>query len=168
MRRPVLRFALACLLFAGWMGYLIHLAVTAAHTVVVSRPQVLVADFVVAAQVDSLDGPVTVKEVVLAHVNEKVPSPGDDIKVSNLRECKRLPRDGEDPKDVPLDWTGPGVYLLPLKVTGQGGGDTYKVAEVPPSPGFPPRREVPVQPPPRIYSRTDDAVRQVRSMSPER
>ena len=168
MRRPVLRFALACLLFAGWMGYLIYLVVTAAHPIVVSRPQVLVADVVVAAQVDSLDGPVTVKEVVLAHVNEGVPAVDKVIKVMNLRECKRLPRDGEDPKDVPLDWTGPGVYLLPLKVTGQGGVETYKVVEVPPSPGFPPRRETPVQPTPRIYPRSDDAVRQVRGMVPQR
>jgi len=161
MRRPWVRFALACLLFLGWIGYLVFLVLTSAHPVVVSRPQMLVADLVVAARIDSLDGPCTVEEVLLAR--DGVEAPADKtIQVENLRDCKRPPRDDEDPTLVPLDWTGTGTYLLLLHPVRDG--KTYRVVDVPPSPGFPRNGKTT----PRLYRRTDDAVRQVRAMIPAR
>ena len=52
-RRPWL-LAVAAGLFAAWIGYLFYLALTAGHPpVVLSRPQFLVADLWVIAEVDA-------------------------------------------------------------------------------------------------------------------
>jgi hypothetical protein len=119
MKRRRWLLALAVGLFAAWIAYLAFLALTANHPRVLSRPQFLVADLWVIAEVKGFDQPVTVLEVPWAH--EGVNKPGKDapITVSNLERCRE-----EDMK--------PGRYILPLTREGQG----YHVTEVPPSPGY--------------------------------
>ena len=63
---------------------------------------------------------------------------GQKLHVLNLALCKRLPREpqkGEPQENVSPDFTGPGLYLLPLR---QVEGDKYEVVPTPPSPGYPP------------------------------
>jgi hypothetical protein len=103
MKRPsVALLAVAAGLFAAWIGYLAFLALTASHPTVLSRPQFLVADLWVIAEVDGPEGPVTVREVVYAAppVRATAPKEGVPIEVKDLAECKK-------------DWTGRGRYILP-------------------------------------------------------
>jgi hypothetical protein len=60
---------------------------------------------------------------------------------------------------VPLDWTGPGAYILPVELTADEKG--YAVIRVPPSPGYPPPGFE--RGPPRIYRATDDVMREYRA-----
>ncbi len=153
---PVVRFVLPCCLFAGWIGWLGWMAATTKQTVL-SRPQLLVSEMDVVAEVAALDQPIVVKEVLAGAARDAAVVSGASLRVGNLAECKRLPREGEDADDVPLDWTGPGLYLLPLRATTNG--QTYLVAETPPSPGYPPRGSG-SKGSPRIYHATSDVLRQ--------
>jgi hypothetical protein len=109
---------LAATLFAAWIIYLAYLALTASHPKVLSRPQFLVADLWVIAEVEDLDKPVKVVEVPYAR--GEAPEKGSTITVGNLSQCKE-------------DWKGPGRYILPL--VKEGSAD--QVAAVPRSPGGP-------------------------------
>jgi hypothetical protein len=143
MKRPsVALLAVAAGLFAVWIGYLAYLALTASRPVVLSRPQFAVADLWLVAQVDTLDGPATVREVVYAAppVRATAPKPGTAIEVKNLADCRD-------------EWKGPGAYILPLTVD----GSTYRVAFIPESPGF---RAAP----PRIYPATPETLQQASEM----
>jgi hypothetical protein len=156
---PVARFVLALGLFAGWVGWLGYLAATKARPVVLSRPQLMVSDADVLAEVSALDVPVVVKEVL--HSKGVGLAVGDSLDVPNLKACRRLPRGNEKVEDVPLDWTGPGTYLLPLKKTDDG----FAVVDVPPSPGYPPegaREKGFVRGFPRIYRVDDDLLARYR------
>ena len=166
MRRPAVRVALACLLFAGWLGYLIFLALTSTRPVVLSRPQLLVSPLDVVARVDNLAGKVVVKKVLYPRDGKGVKPPAEEqsITVVNLKDCKRVAREDEDPRDVPTDWKGPGLYLLPLKPVD---GDSYQVVVVPPSPGFPVGHRKVVTPTPRLYPANEEALRQHRLIKPE-
>ena len=164
---PVARFIAASLLFAGWIGWLIFLAVTSRKPVVLSRPQLLVSEIDVLAEVDALDKPVNIKEVLFARIKDEDVKPGATLTIANLRDCKRLPRGQERWDAVPLDWTGPGVYLLPLQTTD---GHTYGVTTTPSSPGYPPRDLDETGRPdadrgkgtPRIYPLNEELLRQYR------
>jgi hypothetical protein len=97
----------AFVLFAVWIGRLAYLALH--KPVILVRTEFLVADVVVLARVDSLDGPVTVQGVCWPQDPKELEDkglpwqPGDrpDITVTNLERCHG-------------DWTGPGEYILPL------------------------------------------------------
>lgn len=119
-RRSVALLVVAAGLFAAWIAYLAFLAVTASHPVVLSRPQFLVADLWVIADVDVPKGSVTVREVVYAAppVRDTAPKAGTTIEVKNLGDCK--------------GWTGNGRYILPLVVD----GSAYGVPPIPRSPGY--------------------------------
>jgi hypothetical protein len=124
MKRPsVALLAVAAGLFAVWIGYLAYLALTASHPIVLSRPQFLMADLWVVADVEGPEGPVAVSEVVYAAppVRATAPKVGAVIQVDNLADCKRY-------------WTGRGKYILPLAADDKG----YRVPAVPRSPGYPP------------------------------
>src|SRR5207249_4785636 len=109
------------------------------------------------------DKPVIIEQVLHSSIKDSAVAPGASIRVDNLAECKRLPREGEDPKEMPLDWTGPGKYLLPLRTSG---AESYQVVVIPPSPGYPPRdsRGVPRSATPRIYPVNDELLEQYRDI----
>ncbi len=136
--------ALAVVLFAGWIGYLAFLALTNSHAVVLSRPQFLVADLWVVADVDDLDKPVKVADVAFAKGD--APEKGNTIEVRNLSACKE-------------DWKGPGRYILPLTHDATG----YYVTAIPRSPGYGP----PV-PQFRIYADTPETGAQLAHLPREK
>jgi hypothetical protein len=145
MKGAALRLMLAAVLFAGWLGYLAYLAVTAAHPIVLSRAQFQVSGLDVIAQIDATDSrPTSIVRVI------EVPWPaaekklkGQTLAVQNLDLCE--------------GWQGPGEYILPLSVV----GENYEVTATPRSPGYPPAR-VPGERSvlPRIYPLTSQTARQ--------
>jgi hypothetical protein len=133
----MIRLALTVTLFAAWLGYLGFQVVTRPRTafgqpLVVSRPQVLASEIDVVADVPDLDGQVTVVEVLYPAEKSGLKA-GDKIQVSNVGECAPPPRGADVPPPF-LDWSGPGRYVLPLR--GRAADGSYRVARVPPSPGF--------------------------------
>lgn len=119
--RRVWLLALAAGLFAAWIGYLAYLAITTtAHpTYVLSRPQFLVADYWIVAEVKDLEQPIKIADVVYVRpaAKDKQPQKGEEVKLSNLSECREY-------------WIGSGNYILPLMRTEKG----YRVAPVPHGP----------------------------------
>ena len=83
-------------LFFSWLSYLIFLWWTLPHApgggpVVLSRPQFLISNDDVIAQIDSLTGPVTIKEVVFPTKSPREAAlRGQTIRVTNLRQCRPL------------------------------------------------------------------------------
>jgi len=139
------RLILAAGLFVAWIGFLALLAATATQPVVLSRPQFLVSEFDVIAQVEQgKDGPdpeVSVREI-------RWPAKGTEDLVGkkttilNLKQC-----DG---------WQGPGSYIIPLRKADK---DTFVVVSPPMSPGFEPMKVRP-----RIYRETPETLRQLNSI----
>jgi hypothetical protein len=120
-RRKAL-LAVTVVLFVGWMAYLIHLALTHRHPVVISRPQILVSQIVVVAHVEGEDVPkdnVTIEQILFSEKEPPGIAIGNTIRVANLPQSTG-------------NWTGPGDYLLPLEKS----DDTYQVTLIPRSPGF--------------------------------
>jgi hypothetical protein len=142
-RRPWL-LAVAVALFALWIGYLAYLALTAGHPRVLSRPQFLVADLWVIADVDDFDKPVKVVQVAFAGPGLKGQEPERDavLEVSNLSKCKE-------------DAMTPGRYILPLTKEGQG----YRVTAIPRSPGY-----GPPTPHARVYPDTPETHAQLAQL----
>lgn len=155
-------------LFFSWIGYLIYLVQnlppTNAGPVVLSRPQFLISNLDVVAQIDGLNDPVTIVEVFHPE-EEKARWIGKKIYVRNLDRCR--PTVFRSNEESLLDFRGPGQYILPLRPTGAhplirsigflatpwaGLGQlseglrlkdvisspvTFDVAPTPPSPGYP-------------------------------
>src|SRR5437762_3330320 len=105
---PLARFVLAGCLFAAWIGWLSWMASKKNEQTVLSRPQLLISEMDVVAEVPALDQPVVIETVLRNTIKDSAVKPGDSIKVDNLADCKRLMREGEEARDVPLDWTGSG------------------------------------------------------------
>lgn len=125
------RFVAASLALLGWLGYLAFLAMTESRPTVLSRPQLLVADLVVAAEVtERTTTQVDVREVVRQPLAGSALNAGH-LKVTNLSECS--------------GWEQPGLYLVPLLRSATPDGNvTFAVPPIPRSPGFSGER-------PRIY-----------------
>ena len=123
MRARVLWLIVAATLFAAWLGWLTYLAVTTSRPIVISRAQLLVSTIDVIAEVSEKDGhpadQATVAEVRWPTEGPEPKLVGQTIRVVNLPECQ-------------FKWTGPGRYILPLVKD----GDAFRVAAIPPSPGF--------------------------------
>jgi hypothetical protein len=170
-------------LFFGWVGYLVFVVWSLPHgpnggPVVLSRPQFLISDMNVRAQVDSPEKPVTIIEVVYP-AEDNAALQGKQILVTNLKDCHPLPSGNSQDEKSPLDdFRGPGQYILPLRshsisllpavglmaqpwsalplLVAQDrlknltpGLVLYEVAPTPPSPGYP--RTARRTGPPRIY-----------------
>ena len=125
---PRARLAAAACLFTGWLLFLLYLVIVTRDAIVVSRPQILVSQLGVRAQIDADDGrpvkSVTVLEVlwpnaVKAELTEKV------------IELHDLPDLGEA-----QGWTGPGVYLLALNRAPGEKETAYYLTPLPVMPGF--------------------------------
>src|SRR5437016_5943966 len=135
--------AVTTILFLGWLNWLAYLAITTAHPIVLSRPQLLASTLDVIAEVNAdkegrPNAHVTVREVHWPPGNK--PGAGTILEVTNLARCE--------------NWDKPGLYILPLVPLDDGTG-RYEVASIPASPGFeawPPRA--------RIYPLTPETERQ--------
>jgi len=183
-RPPFWTVPVTGLLFVAWLGYLVYLVITLPHApgggpVVLSRPQFGYSQLDVIAQVESIAGPVVIKEVLYPSFLRQSPLVGQRIVVTNLDLCR-------DKGNGASDFSGPGPYILALRptdltyaagITGLGLSPagvsllqavsqpppevgftlSYEVQPTPPSPGFPdPGGRRPG--PPRIY-RDIDATR---------
>ncbi len=159
MKPSRVRLAVAAVLFAAWIGWLVYLSATTTRPLVLSRPQFLAASLYVIADLKA--GPdekapaeeATIKKVIWpAHATNWMGS--DEIKIKNLPLC------GE-----PYGWKGAGEYLLPLTQI-PGPEKMYLVTPIPRSPGYyghPPSPKVPG----RIYPATPTARRELRDLVAE-
>ena len=180
MRLASARLLVTGVLFLGWMAYLAYQVATlpraddhsllssfwpgqdAPTPLVLSRPQVLTSPLDVVAEVPEGRGEVevTVKEVLYPYEDSPVHE-GDKVLVTNVEDC-RVPVHREER----VAWTGPGLYLLPLRkaetppARGKDKDATprYEVVPIPPSPGYP-------SGPPRIYPATAEALAQYREIA---
>jgi hypothetical protein len=154
-----MRLALAALVLAGWLGWLLYLVLTTgaapqgvlrlmtgtAPQVVLRRPQFLVSNLDVLAKIDL--SAVEPSEATIQRVlwpSDLVDKyQGKKIKVINLAEFK---------SDQEKNWAGD--YLLPLVRLAE---NTFEVAPTPRSPGYPPA----LRPEEKIYPHIYPATQQV-------
>jgi hypothetical protein len=146
MRKGMWLIATACL-FTIWIGYLGSLAYNKWQTpvVILARPQFLVSDLDVIAQVDSLDAVVVIQEIRFRR--PELAEPPKEIRIANLQDCAVNQKDGI--------WTRPGSYILPLT---KKADDTYEITMPPRSPGAP-------RLPPLIYEAQADTKAQLRDIA---
>jgi hypothetical protein len=152
------RLILATVLFLAWISYLFYLVLDlkrqaeagGGQPVVLSRPQLLVADLIVTAAVEGKeDRPAAarVEQVHWARTGDGEKWKGQTIPVENLAASRGL--------------AGPGLYILPLVKE----GDRFRVAAIPPSPGYPPGAfHVGETGPPQVYPSnpfTEEQVKQI-------
>jgi hypothetical protein len=131
MTFPRARLAVAASLFVAWLGYLLTLVLMSRHTIVLSRPQFLVAEMCVIAELTG-DGGAPDEKVTIKNVEWSL-RPGADaldakkVRVTNLAEAG------------PQGYEGPGVYILPLKMQSRDKAlldATWVVPAIPASPGY--------------------------------
>lgn len=141
------RLGIALAAFVGWIGWLGFLAATATRPTVLSRPQFLISEVDIRAELHEADG----KPDPLVHVADVLFSrepkhPG--IELDKPLVVTNLPQ-------VSLEngWQGPGPYILPLVKE----GDKYQVASIPRSPGYGGGW-------PRIYRVTPETILQLRQI----
>jgi len=150
------RLILVTLLFTCWMGYLIYLAATRplmsdGVPLVLSRPQFLVSELDVIAEVNGTgpDATVVIKEILYPKSGAEV-EVEQKLAVGNLGQCRlRQPVAGEKNHPPPI---APGLYLLPL----QKQEKSYTVVPTPRSPGYPPPLSSAI---PRVYAVNDPALK---------
>src|SRR5581483_9291630 len=137
----------ASVLFLAWIGWLLYLVLNTRHPIILSRPQFLVANLYVVAQVNGsaqeADGKASVLRVpwALTAADEKLK--GTEITIRYLDEAG-LP-----------GWEGAGEYILPLVRDKDGG---FRLALTPTSPGYSPGNPLDRL---RIYSVTPQALAQL-------
>lgn len=152
MKATTLRFMLAAMAFAAWIGWLAYLVYSmesslptgASRPIVLSRPQFLVSGLDVIADVREIDtdpAAVTVRQVIWPETKEEQDLVGKQVRVSGLSECRP-------------DWLGPGDYILALQALRSKG---YQVVPLPRSPGFAAGR-------PRIYPATPETREQLQQI----
>ena len=131
---PQKRLLVAGCLFVCWIGYLVYLVSITRNPVILSRPQFLVADVYVLADLD-----VAQKEPTLVKK-----TPNKKVHVREVRWAADEAARGLAGKDIPVEgldkceahdgWTGAGGYILPLSKNADG--VSYRLTEIPYSPGF--------------------------------
>jgi len=119
-----LRLLIAFLVFAAWVGWLAFQSLTEVKAPVISRAQLLISthDVIALVQAEADGRPATRVEVQQVHW----PIDGGRLKAGDAIQVVNLP-----------DSTGfglAGLYILPL-VAGDKAGE-YRIAGLPPSPGF--------------------------------
>jgi hypothetical protein len=135
-------------LFLAWLTWLFYLVLTTTRPIVLSRPQFLASTLDVIAHVDVVGGKPD------SHVRiEEVHWPpgrqiGSAITVTNLAQSVARTNDGA--------WHT-GSYILPL-IEDHG---TYRVAEIPASPGYNPDF---TDSRPRVYEANPQTLRQLKEV----
>lgn len=163
-------------LFLAWLGYLSYLVVCRPHTpsglsgafegrpLTLSRPQFLVSSLDVIAEVSGDKGEkVVVKEVLFPRSSPPLSS-GTIIHVEDIEHCRPVPDPLAKQVEPPPDYSGPGLYLLPLQSIGKDEDHRFQVVPTPPSPGFPASPGVHAGPP-RIYPATDEMLTEYRGIA---
>lgn len=147
-----LRLALAAAVFVGWLswlGYAVSVN-TWRKPELVSRAQLTEAVVLVVATVRTDDeGKPRPQAKVTERLSAGGPTDGTEIIVDNLPSAQ--------PPGQPFP--GPGEYLLPLVPAGAA-EHSFRVADLPRSPGYPPARFVR----PVIYPWTEAVQVQLRSL----
>jgi hypothetical protein len=129
MTFPRARLAVAASLFVAWLGYLLLLVLGSRHTIVLSRPQFLVTNLCVVADLtDDGDGKParTVKIDRVFWSSRPVDLTGAQLEIANL------------PDAAAQGYAGPGKYILPLRERSPKPGPIYQIAIVPSSPWYEP------------------------------
>src|SRR5262245_21735508 len=110
---PKARLAVSAALFDLWLAFLAYLVSQTRNPVILSRPQFLVADRYVVAQLSACaDGPCSeakILEVVWSRGGADL-QPGQVIRVEGLADCGRN-----------HGWSGPDEYVLALSRLENGG-----------------------------------------------
>jgi hypothetical protein len=177
MKPTVARLLIAAALFLGWLGYLGYLVVCRPHTpsdlrgafegryLTLSRPQFLVSALDVVAEVSGDKGEkVVVKEVLFPKTNPPV-KVGEEIQVQRIDLCRAVPEPLAKNTTPPLDYVGPGAYLLPLQAPDRDHPRRFEVVPTPPSPGFPrDSRGIEIGPP-RIYPASEELLAEYRQIA---
>jgi hypothetical protein len=146
------KFLAALALFLAWLGWLGYLVAHQSREVILSRPQILAADYLVVAHVEpGPDGKPEQAQVlkaqqVLAGADDTV-APGKPLFVDDLNAA--------------AGFTGAGDYLLPVS---WGRGEGLVVTPIPRSPGYDPF-QVRTRPP--IYPWTAGTEAQLRGIRPQ-
>ncbi|MBX9679555.1 MAG: hypothetical protein K2X38_12385 [Gemmataceae bacterium] len=145
MLSPRGRLALFSFLFLGWIGWLGYLVSKTRDPIVLSRPQILVSNYVAVLRIGDKDGKPSAETLVAETL--KQPAAGPALAKSiTVRDLPNL--------DASHGWRGPGEYLVPLTVMNEQ--KNILITPVPMSPGFQPRNEPDV----RIYPATPEVLRQ--------
>src|SRR5205807_963299 len=104
---PKARLVVSAALFAAWIGFLVYLVVRTREPVILSRPQLVVADVVVVAALEEKDGRpgplIHVKKVAWHKTGDDAKLADQQLTVAGLADCGR--RHG---------WRGAGDYIVPL------------------------------------------------------
>lgn len=145
MNAARLRLVFAAAAFALWIGWLALLAFTTGKPIVLSRPQFLVANLDILAELEEVDGRPDVQVHVVAVAWT---APDDALVPPNRLAIPNLAFVSHE-----SGWIGPGRYLLPLVRN----GNDVRVASIPPSPGY-------AGGPPRIYPATPTVLEQHRRL----
>jgi hypothetical protein len=164
------RLILTVILFLGWLGYLSYLVAERPpkrsgdeEFVVLSRPQFLVSELDVVAEIKKGSDEVIVKSVLFPDTDAARQLQGKTIRVTNLAFC-HPPDDhkrhwdslkAEQKKNL-LDVSQDGEYLLALHDP-DGEGKEYRVAATPDSPSF-------MRGTPRAYPATSEVLAQYRQI----
>jgi hypothetical protein len=127
MTFPRVRLTVSAILFVAWLLYLLSLVIVSRHTIVLSRPQFLVADLTAIAEVSDDNGKPSPKVKVHPFASrdpddEKLD--GQTIAIANL------------PDAAEQGYAGPGSYILPLRKRLTKDGLRFEIVPVPSSPGY--------------------------------
>lgn len=125
---PKARLVVSAALFLAWIAFLAYLVAVTRHPIILSRPQILVSDLCVLADVDEQDSQQTsevhVVEVLWASDNDKSLE-GQLLVLSDLADLGQA-----------QGWAGKGRYLLPLTKRKLEKQSTYELTPMPLMPGF--------------------------------
>jgi hypothetical protein len=156
MKRSRIWPAITGLAFAAWIGYLVYQTLHVERpSIILSRPQFLLAECVIIGQIEAKHDSVMVDEVFFAAANAKV-LPGTKIHVENLSGSLR----NWTSQAPDAEWDVPGKFIIPLHNLHLDGkkGDLWEavVVGLPPSPGSPTGT--------RVYPKTEGTMEQLRSI----
>lgn len=146
---PKARLVVSAGLFLAWIGFLAYLVARTRDPVILSRPQLLVSNLVVIAELSADEGHpssnIRVKEVLRAGEKSDHDLVGKELQAIYLAECR-----------APHGWDGAGLYLVPLTKVKGAQESIYYVTILPVVPGY----KAKLAPDTRIYRVTDDAMAQ--------
>jgi hypothetical protein len=132
MTFPRARLVVAACLFVGWLGFLLHLTLESARTVVLSRPQLQVSNLCILAEIKNKNGEPDTTVRITRVVWSAERADGDKLFGTNILIPNLLI------VGPPQGYRGAGEYIVPLTKRMIGEAPLYLVTSVPPTPGYVP------------------------------